>query len=208
MTQKTRPAAKNLPEKPAKKAENQKAQAVQKKGAQKPAAASGKAPKELPGAIQKSKPVPLEKERRLKDRPSVARKNEKGAHGRKSAFEQGLCRVIGCTAPATTKGYSRACYIKYWKQIKLKEDILEQGTLQRYISELCEKYPDKTLLALKHDLHSDEAYAQMIRDLDLYGGIDELEHAQSPRNTLEEDEEAENDIDSIKKGIDKEDDLF
>ncbi len=117
-----------------------------------------------------------------------------------------MCRVIGCTLPATTIGYSRICYIKYWKQIKSKEQIMEQGVLQRYIRELVDKYPEKILLAIRMDLATDEGYAQMIRDLDLYGGIDELEHAQA--NPSDDEDSAENDIDDIKKGIDKEDDLF
>ncbi len=181
------------------------------------AAAKGAAPasnkeaagrgKNLVGGTERQKPVPPEKERRLTDRKVVVRKGADPKQKPRNQVEQGLCRVIGCTAPATTNGYSRACYIKYWKQIKQKEQILSEGTLQRYIRELVEKYPEKTLLAVKHDLASDDAYAQMIRDLDLYGGIDELEHAQSPQNAMD-DEEAENDIDSIKKVIDKEEDLF
>ena len=128
------------------------------------------------------------------------------SHSERGSKSQ-LCRVIGCTQPATTAGYSRLCYIKYWKQIKQKDEILAQGTLQRFIKELVDKYPEKVILAIRTDLASNEAYGQMIRDLDLYGGIDELEHV-SP--TLNEDEESqqENDLEDIKKGIDKEDDLF
>jgi hypothetical protein len=166
------------------------------------------AAKQLIGATEKEKPVPLEQDRRLRSRSVVVRKGVDPNQKPRNQVEQGLCRVIGCTAPATTGGYSRACYIKYWKQIKQKDLILSEGTLQRYIRELCDKYPEKIIVAVRHDLASDDAYAQMIRDLDLYGGIDELEHAQSPQNALDDDEETENDLDSIKKGIDKEEDLF
>jgi len=118
---------------------------------------------------------------------------------------KGNCRVIGCNSPATTGGYSRTCYIKYWKQIKQKEEIIKQGTLERFLRELVEKYPDRVLLAIHHDLNSEEAYAQMIRELDLYGGIDELEH-EAP---ITDDDHSDNNIDDIKKDIGgKEEDLF
>ena len=83
---------------------------------------------------------------------------------------------------------------------------MEQGVLQRYIRELVDKYPEKMIEAIRLDLGTDDGYASMIRDLDLYGGIDELEHAQASSN--DDDESMENDIDDIKKGMDKEDDLF
>lgn len=116
-----------------------------------------------------------------------------------------ICRVIGCNAPATTAGYSRTCYIKYWKQIKQKEEILREGTLVRFLKELVDKYPEKVLFAIQNDLASEEAYAQMIRELDLYGGIDELEH-EPPAAVEEEAQDAG--IDDIKKDITKEEDIF
>ena len=133
--------------------------------------------------------------------------NQRAPGGRSSRSQ--MCRVIGCSQPATTLGYSRLCYIKYWKQIKAKQQVLEQGTLQRFIRELLDKYPEKIIHAIRADLATDEGYAAMIRDLDLYGGIDELEHVSSPNATGDDDEESsENDLEDIKKGIEKEDEFF
>lgn len=115
------------------------------------------------------------------------------------------CRVIGCMMPATTAGYSRICYIKYWKQIKKKDDILAEGVVHRYIKEIVEKYPEKIVLAIRHDLISDEAYAQMIRELDLYGGVDELEHELA---IGEDDNANEESMDDIKQNITKDDEDF
>jgi hypothetical protein len=114
----------------------------------------------------------------------------------RKALTRGLCRVIGCVLPATTVGYSRNCYIKYWKQIKKKEEILAAGTLRGYIEEIVDKYPEKIVLAIAHDMADDEGYAHMIRELDLYGGVDELEHELAP---VEEEMEAEESIDDIKR---------
>jgi hypothetical protein len=141
----------------------------------------------------KEEPLPRKKTPTQTDSKNVERFDVKGT-----------CRVIGCNSPATTAGYSRTCYIKYWKQIKQKEEILRQGILDRYLRELVDKYPDRVLLAIRHDLSSEEAYAQMIRELDLYGGIDELEH----ESQIIEDEAEDSIIDDIKKDIGKEEDLF
>lgn len=124
----------------------------------------------------------------------------------KTGISRNTCRVIGCTLPATTAGYSRICYIKYWKQIKKKDEILKEGTLHRYIQEIVDKYPEKVVLAIRQDLIVDESYAQMIRELDLYGGVDELIHEAA--TTVDDDANAEESIDDIKREISKDDEEF
>jgi len=123
--------------------------------------------------------------------------------------KRSLCRVIGCILPATTLGYSRNCYIKYWKQIKKREEILKQGGLTHYIQEIMDKSPEKVMLAIRQDLLHDEAYAQMIRELDLYGGVDELEHEVSVSPGDDEDDNSMDDMmGDFKKDIGKDDDDF
>jgi hypothetical protein len=134
-----------------------------------------------------------------------AKSGTKG-EGKKHGHEnRKVCRVIGCLLPATTGGYSRNCYIKYWKQIKKKDEILQDGTLHRYIGEIVDKYPEKIIMAIRIDLADDEGYAQMIRELDLYGGVDELEHEFATPSDEMAMEEA---IDDIKSGFTKDEEEF
>jgi hypothetical protein len=160
-------------------------------------------------ARAKTPKVPPKQEQRKAPRPGTSNLGPAQRASSSRSSRSQMCRVIGCSQPATTLGYSRLCYIKYWKQIKAKQQVLEQGTLQRFIRELLEKYPEKIILAIRSDLATDEGYASMIRDLDLYGGIDELEHVSHPNSQGDDDDEApENDLEDIKKGIEKEDEFF
>jgi hypothetical protein len=111
----------------------------------------------------------------------------------------GACREIACENQATTAGYCRAHYIKNWKKIKHKEQILREGRLNQYLDELIAKYPDKYIEAIKQDLASEKDFAKVITDLDLDETSDDFDVDQEPM---------ENIIDTIKRDFEDEGEAF
>lgn len=85
-----------------------------------------------------------------------------------------VCHEPSCDHLATALGFCRMHYIKNWKRIKLKEEILNSGRLRTFLVELANKYSEKYLHALRHDLQDDESLARVIRELDLRETDDDL----------------------------------
>ena len=65
-------------------------------------------------------------------------------------------------------------YIKNWKKIQRKGQILRDGKLNQYIEELVAKYPDKYLEAILFDLGNDKEFAKVIIDLELDESVEEF----------------------------------
>lgn len=103
------------------------------------------------------------------------------------------CREVACDSAVVGAGYCRLHYIKNWKQLKAKEQILAEGKLDRFIEELVAKFPDKYIEAIRFDLSNEVEFAKVALDLNLVEVATEEFAA--------DDETASDDgiIDSIKK---------
>ena len=110
-----------------------------------------------------------------------------------------ICREVACEGLATSGGYCRLHYIKNWKKIQRKALILKEGKLNQYIEELVAKYPDKYLDAIRQDLTNNREFSKVVRDLELDEGFDEFDA---------EGENVDSLIDSIKRDIDDEDEVY
>ena len=89
------------------------------------------------------------------------------------------CREASCENLATTGQYCRMHYIKNWRRIKLKEAILLDGRLQRYIAELVDKYPDKYIEAIQHDLQTDDTFSLIILEFEIPQNDEEFDDMDS-----------------------------
>ncbi|TGD45893.1 hypothetical protein EP118_14165 [Halobacteriovorax sp. Y22] len=77
------------------------------------------------------------------------------------------CLAKGCDNPATTAGYCRLHYIGYWKEIKNKITILEEGMLQKFVREITSKYPVKVIDEVLKDLADDKSFVDVLREMDI-----------------------------------------
>jgi chemotaxis protein histidine kinase CheA len=75
------------------------------------------------------------------------------------------CMEKGCDNLRTTQGYCRLHYIKNFKTIKRKKEILREGKLQDYITELISKYPPKFIEQMLSDLTDDREFYKVLNDL-------------------------------------------
>ncbi|MFZ4712327.1 MAG: hypothetical protein ACOYL6_01330 [Bacteriovoracaceae bacterium] len=75
------------------------------------------------------------------------------------------CMEKGCDNLRTTQGYCRLHYIKNSKTIKRKKEILREGKLQDYITELITKYPPKFIEQMLADLTDDREFYKVLNDL-------------------------------------------
>jgi hypothetical protein len=116
-----------------------------------------------------------------------------------SAVDEAVCREVACEGLSTTGGYCRMHYIKNWKKIKRKDQILKDGKLNQYIEELVAKYPDKYIEAIRQDLANDKDFAKVIYDLDLDESVDDFDV---------ENENVDSLIDNIKRDFEDEGESF
>lgn len=105
------------------------------------------------------------------------------------------CREVACDSAIVGAGYCRLHYIKNWKQLKAKEQILAEGTLDRFIKELIAKFPEKYIEAIRFDLHSELEFAKVALDLNL---------TEAPSEDFSGDEESVASDDGIIESIKKE----
>ncbi|MCC7440422.1 MAG: hypothetical protein IT285_02245 [Bdellovibrionales bacterium] len=216
-------AAKAVAPKIAKAAKPAKAAASKAKGkaAPAPTPAAKKASKRVPAPVS----APAVKSGKGKALPAPAQvapvplalKGKKGAKGGAAAASSNaktqamlkaglvpvegstICREVACEISPTSSGYCRLHYIKNWKRIKKRELLLKEGKLNRYIEELVAKYPEKYIEAIRQDLTSDADFAKVVTDLELDEGLDEFDG---------DSENIESLIDSIRKDMDDETDLY
>lgn len=163
------------------------------------------APRQGAGATEKPGAAPLEKAKAkkpggaaskiLNNRARTAALLRNGAGGSDASLAEAVCREVACEGLATTGGYCRLHYIKNWKKIKRKEQILSEGKLNQYIEELVVKYPDKYIEAIRQDLSSEKEFAKVIYDLDLDESVDEFDIEGETVDSL---------IDTIKRDFDDE----
>jgi len=167
------------------------------------APAAGVSAKGTKGAAPAPAPVaPLVPEKGKKGKAGAVGKGKAPAGlkaGKGHADARDLCREVACESSATSSGYCRLHYIENWKRIKRKELLLKEGKLNRYIEELVAKYPEKYIEAIRQDLSSDQDFAKVVTDLELDEGIDEFDS---------DSENIESLIDSIRKDMDDESDIY
>jgi hypothetical protein len=77
------------------------------------------------------------------------------------------CQERYCENLATTLGHCRFHYIKNWKTIRKKRQILSEGKLQSLIEELVQKYPPKIIETIVNDLNSDKQFFKILKDLNI-----------------------------------------
>lgn len=82
-------------------------------------------------------------------------------------IESDECIVRGCDNPSTTIGHCRFHYIKLWKEVKKKEQILVDGKLAKIIEDLVKKYPIKYIESILNDLSDDKSFNSVLKDLDI-----------------------------------------
>ena len=95
------------------------------------------------------------------------------------------CVEKSCDNIRSTLSWCRLHYIKNWKGIQRKKEILAEGKLQEYIEELISKYPPKYIEAIMNDLSDDKEFYKVLNELNITNEFD----------FEEEDFEADNDDD-------------
>ncbi len=82
--------------------------------------------------------------------------------------ESDECLERGCDHPSSTGNYCRLHYIKNWKDIKKKEDVLRSGQLQNYIRSLAKTTSNSQLLgAILSDLNNEKSFFAALEDMDI-----------------------------------------
>ncbi|MES2527563.1 MAG: hypothetical protein V4598_10765 [Bdellovibrionota bacterium] len=82
------------------------------------------------------------------------------------------CIEKGCDNIRTTQSYCRLHYLRNWKVVQKKRDILKEGKLQEYIEELLSKYPTKYIEALLSDLSDDKDFYTVLNQLNITSEFD------------------------------------
>ena len=98
------------------------------------------------------------------------------------------CLEKNCDSPLTTLGYCRYHYIKNWKFIKTKQQILHDGKLAVLIEELISKFPMKYSEAVLTDLQDDKSFYAALRELNIEADFDDFEDAEEDEGGLESTE--------------------
>ena len=88
------------------------------------------------------------------------------------------CLEKGCDNPVATLGFCRFHYIKNWKEIKRKQQILSEGKLTKLIEELIEKFPVKYVETILTDLADDKAFYAALKELNIETAFDDPEGAE------------------------------
>lgn len=82
------------------------------------------------------------------------------------------CIEKGCDNIRTTQSYCRLHYLRNWKTVQKKREILKEGKLQEYIEELISKYPPKYIEALLSDLSDDKEFYRVLNELNITSEFD------------------------------------
>ena len=100
--------------------------------------------------------------------------------------ENDECLERGCDNPTTTGAFCRFHYIKNWKEIKKKQELLREGKLQVFIEELVTKYPPKYVENILSDLVDEKSFLGVLKELNI-DGLDEYDDGS-------EDDDGDDDI--------------
>ncbi len=83
------------------------------------------------------------------------------------------CEEKGCDNIRTTLNYSRLHYIKKWKDVVVKKELLSEGKLQEAIDDLLKKVAPKHLETIIGDLSDEKEFAKILRELNIADDYDE-----------------------------------
>jgi hypothetical protein len=114
------------------------------------------------------------------------------------------CIEKGCDNIRTTQSYCRLHYLRNWKVVQKKRDILKEGKLQEYIEELISKYPVKYIEALLSDLSDDKEFYKVLNELNI---TSEFDFEEDEFENAADDDDGDDDIaiESISSSIRYED---
>ena len=98
------------------------------------------------------------------------------------------CLEKNCDNLATTLGYCRYHYIKNWKAIKVKQEILEEGKLTVLIEELVSKFPFKYIETVLTDLQDDKSFYASLKELNIETEFDDLKDVDGEEDEFESSE--------------------
>lgn len=101
------------------------------------------------------------------------------------------CIEKGCDNIRTTQSYCRLHYLRNWKTVQKKRDILKEGKLQEYIEELISKYPPKYIEALLSDLSDDKEFYRVLNELNI---TSEFEFEEDEFENAVDDDDTDDDI--------------
>ena len=101
------------------------------------------------------------------------------------------CIEKSCDNIRTTLSWCRLHYIKNWKHIQRKQDILKEGKLQEFIEELISKYPPKYIEAIIKDLADDRDFYRVLNELNI---TSEFEFEEDDFESANDDDDAGDDI--------------
>ncbi len=82
-------------------------------------------------------------------------------------FDGDECFGEGCDNLAILNGFCRLHYIKNWKKLIKKKEVLTEGKLQEQIQAIMEKYPLKDLESIFNDLTNDKRFNKVLKDLNI-----------------------------------------
>lgn len=101
------------------------------------------------------------------------------------------CIEKGCDNIRTTQSYCRLHYLRNWKTVQKKRDILKEGKLQEYIEELISKYPAKYIESLLSDLSDDKEFYRVLNELNI---TSEFDFEEDEFENAVDDDDADDDI--------------
>lgn len=101
------------------------------------------------------------------------------------------CIEKGCDNIRTTQSYCRLHYLRNWKTVQKKRDILKEGKLQEYIEELISKYPTKYIESLLSDLSDDKEFYRVLNELNI---TSEFDFEEDEFENAVDDDDADDDI--------------
>ncbi len=97
------------------------------------------------------------------------------------------CLEKGCDNIRTTLNFCRLHYIKNWKEIMTKKELLTEGRLQDYINTLLKKYPQKYLEAIFDDLSDEKDFARVLTELNISNDYEEEDASGDDFDDLDSD---------------------
>ena len=83
------------------------------------------------------------------------------------ASDSDECLERKCDNPATTGGYCRLHYIKNWKEIKNKEQILKDGILIDCLEQLINKFSLKVVDSLVEDMSDEKNFYNALKNMNI-----------------------------------------
>jgi hypothetical protein len=101
------------------------------------------------------------------------------------------CIEKSCDNIRTTLSWCRLHYIKNWKNIQRKQEILKEGRLQEYLQDLLSKYPTKYIEAIIKDLSDERDFYRILNELNITA---EFEYEEEDFDSANDDDDSADDI--------------